>query len=34
MPDTTKIERAIGWKPTRALDEILLDVVHQQRVAV
>ncbi|MGI8411864.1 MAG: NAD-dependent epimerase/dehydratase family protein [Solirubrobacteraceae bacterium] len=30
VPDTGKIERAIGWKPTRSLDEILLDVVHQQ----
>ena len=27
IPDTSKIERTIGWEPTRTLDEIIADVV-------
>jgi UDP-glucose 4-epimerase len=36
LPDTTKIETAIGWAPTRSLDEILADVInfHQAEAAV
>lgn len=34
VPDTAKLKRTIGWKPTRSLDEILLDTVQQQRVVV
>ena len=31
IPDTSKLERAIGWKRTHDLDEILADVIaHQQ----
>jgi UDP-glucose 4-epimerase len=31
IPDTTKIERAIGWQRSHDLDEILADVIaHQQ----
>jgi UDP-glucose 4-epimerase len=31
VPDTTKIERAIGWKPTIPLDQILKDVAAHLR---
>ncbi len=32
IPDTSKIERAVGWRQQRHLDEILSDVIaHQQR---
>jgi hypothetical protein len=31
IPDTTKIERLIGWKPTKALNAILADVVGERR---
>lgn len=27
VPDTTKINKAIGWAPTRSLDDVLTDVV-------
>jgi len=35
-PDIAKIERAIGWTPTRSLDEILTDVIafHQAEAAI
>lgn len=35
VPDTTKITAAIGWRPSRNLDEILADVIahHRKRVA-
>jgi UDP-glucose 4-epimerase len=35
-PDIAKIEAALGWKPTRSLDEILGNVIryHQSEVAV
>ncbi len=28
VPDTTKIEAALGWRPTKALDQILTDVIE------
>lgn len=31
VPDTTKIEQAIGWQPTRDLGEILDDVIAYER---
>jgi UDP-glucose 4-epimerase len=31
VPDTSKIERAIGWQRTRDLDEILADVMSAQQ---
>ena len=35
VPDITKIERAIGWRPARDLDTILVDVIeHQRRRAI
>jgi UDP-glucose 4-epimerase len=35
IPDTSKLERAIGWEPRRDLDDILGDVVaHHQGLAV
>jgi UDP-glucose 4-epimerase len=34
VPDTAKIEQAIGWRPTRNLDEILTDVLASTRLAV
>jgi len=30
-PDVSKIEAAVGWTPTRSLDEILVDVVSYQQ---
>ena len=34
LPDIGKIERAIGWRPERTLDQILADVIsHQQATA-
>ncbi len=31
IPDTTKVEQAIGWRRTHDLTEILADVIaHQQ----
>jgi UDP-glucose 4-epimerase len=34
LPDTAKIEQAIGWHPTRDLDQILSDVLASTRLAV
>jgi UDP-glucose 4-epimerase len=34
LPDTAKIEQAIGWRPTRDLDQILSDVLASTRLAV
>ncbi len=31
VPNLTKIQAAIGWKPTRTLPQILTDVIEQQR---
>jgi UDP-glucose 4-epimerase len=31
LPDIAKIEAAIGWRPTRSLDEILTDVITFQQ---
>jgi UDP-glucose 4-epimerase len=31
IPDTSKIENLINWRPTRTLDEILSDVIESQR---
>lgn len=31
LPDTTRIQHAIGWQPTRTLDDILIDVVRYQQ---
>ena len=33
VPDTSKIQAAIGWQPARNLGEILADVVAQERSA-
>jgi UDP-glucose 4-epimerase len=30
VPDTTKIRAALGWEPTKSLDDIVLDVMAQQ----
>ena len=30
VPDITKIQSALGWEPTKSLDEIVLDVKEQQ----
>jgi UDP-glucose 4-epimerase len=34
VPDTSKLESAIGWRPTRRLDGILEDMLASQRAAV
>jgi UDP-glucose 4-epimerase len=31
IPDTSKIREAIGWEPTRTLDEIIADVIEEAR---
>lgn len=31
IPDTTKIQRLIGWKPTKSLNAILADSVGERR---
>jgi UDP-glucose 4-epimerase len=31
IPDITKIGNLLGWRPTRTLDEILVDVIESQR---
>jgi UDP-glucose 4-epimerase len=31
IPDTSKIEALLGWRPTSTLDEILEDVIESQR---
>lgn len=33
VPDTTKIQKAIGWQPTLTLTEVLTDVVARERSA-
>jgi UDP-glucose 4-epimerase len=33
VPDTSKIERLLSWRPTRELDQILTDVIEHQRGA-
>jgi UDP-glucose 4-epimerase len=33
VPDTSKIDAAIGWQPTRSLEEILTDVVAEEQSA-
>jgi UDP-glucose 4-epimerase len=33
IPDTSKVERMIGWRPTRSLDEIVVDVAAAARAA-
>jgi UDP-glucose 4-epimerase len=33
VPDIAKIERMIGWTPTRSLDEIIKDVANSQQPA-
>jgi len=33
QPSIDKVEGAIGWRPTRSLDEILDDVVQHARSA-
>jgi UDP-glucose 4-epimerase len=33
VPDVSKLERAIGWRPTRCLDEILTDVIDSCHAA-
>jgi nucleoside-diphosphate-sugar epimerase len=34
VPAIEKIEAAIGWTPTRSLDEILEDVIAYERAAL
>jgi nucleoside-diphosphate-sugar epimerase len=36
LPDIRKVEAAVGWTPTRTLDEILVEVIdfHQAEAAV
>jgi hypothetical protein len=34
VPDTAKIEQAIGWQRTRDLDDVLGDVLASTRLAV
>lgn len=34
VPDIRKLERAIGFRPTRSLEQIITDVVAEQRAAV
>ena len=34
VPDTTKIELALGWHPTAGLDEMITDVVRHDVAAV
>jgi len=31
VPDTTRIRKAVGWKPERSLDDIILDVANSLR---
>ena len=31
IPDVTKIESALGWRPTLNLTQILQDVIHNER---
>lgn len=34
VPDTAKINRALGWSPTRTLDDILDDIIAHERTAL
>jgi nucleoside-diphosphate-sugar epimerase len=34
VPSIEKVRAAIGWEPTQSLDEILRDVVDEQRLAL
>jgi UDP-glucose 4-epimerase len=34
IPDTTKLREAIGWEPTKRLDEVLTDVIAHEQGAV
>lgn len=34
IPDLTKIRRTIGYEPTRGLDQILADIIAEQRAAL
>jgi UDP-glucose 4-epimerase len=34
VPDTSKIERILGWRPTATLDQILAEVITHQRTRV
>ena len=31
IPDTSKIEALIAWRPTRTLDEVVEDVIESQQ---
>jgi UDP-glucose 4-epimerase len=31
VPDTTRIREAVGWRPERSLDDIILDVAESLR---
>jgi nucleoside-diphosphate-sugar epimerase len=31
QPSIEKVQRAIGWEPTRSLDDILFDVIEHTR---
>jgi nucleoside-diphosphate-sugar epimerase len=31
IPDTSKIHRALGWSPTRSLEDTLSDVIAFER---
>jgi nucleoside-diphosphate-sugar epimerase len=33
VPDTSKIERVLGWRPTASLDQILSEVIDHVRAA-
>jgi UDP-glucose 4-epimerase len=32
VPDTTKVARLLGWRPTSSLDQILADVINSERL--
>jgi nucleoside-diphosphate-sugar epimerase len=34
IPDTTKLHAAIGWEPTKRLDDVLTDVIAYEQGAV
>ena len=34
IPSIEKIQAAIGWEPTRSLDDILADVIGHERAAL
>jgi nucleoside-diphosphate-sugar epimerase len=34
IPSTDKIRAAIGWEPTRSLDEVLADVIAERSGSV